>query len=276
MKNLIADQIFPFFFYGEILDGALAEDRNLYVPVRSVAKRLGMDVRSQQRRLQNSHTLSQQLAWIEMPTEYAGGVRMRQVVCINVEYVGEWMQAIELGKVSEDVKGEIRRIQEELSLVMRAHMRSSVVPQDLLDELNPDLHPAMREYFERMHEMKTFLLMVSKAVGLNATRIEELDKRIVGLEGDRGEVAINSAQRLAIRQMLQAIGRIRAKRRDPNPYNGTYSQFYVDFNINHYAELQPEKYEAAVKYLRDWCRKLLPAGSQLPEVFRRGNQEALF
>lgn len=276
MKTLNAEQVFPFFFYGEIYDGALAEDRNLYVPVRSLTARLGMDVRGQQRRLQNSHTLSQHLAMIEMPTAYAGGMRMRQVVCIHVEYVGEWMKEIELGKVAPDVRDEIRRIQEELSLVMRAHIRTSIVPQDVLDELNPDLNPAMREYFDRMHELKTFLLMISKEVSNHTTAINELEKRVIGLEGTRPEETINTAQRLAIRQMIQAIGRIRAKRRDPNPYNGTYNQFYVDFKINHYGELPPEKYESAVKYLRDWCQKLLPTGEVLPSVFNRGKQETLF
>ena len=276
MKILNADQVFPFFFYGEIYDGALAEDRNLYVPVRSLTERLGMDVRGQQRRLQNSHTLSQHLAKIEMPTEYAGGVRMRQVVCIHVEYVGEWMKEIELGKVAPDIRDEIRRIQEELSLVMRAHMRTSIVPQDILDELNPDMHPAMSEYFDRMHELKTFLLMISKEMSSQSTAISELEKRVIGLEGIRPEETVNTAQRLAIRQMIQAIGRIRAKRRDPNPYNGTYGQFYADFKINHYGELAPEQYDAAVKYLRDWCRMLLPTGERMPSVFNRGNQETLF
>jgi hypothetical protein len=155
-------------------------------------------------------------------------------------------------------------------------MRSSIVPQDVLDELNPDLHPAMQEYFNRMHELKTFLLMISKEVSSHTTAISELEKRVIGLEGTRPEEMINTAQRLAIRQMIQAIGRIRAKRRDPNPYNGTYSQFYIDFKINHYGELAPEQYEAAVKYLRDWCQMLLPTGERLPSVFSRGNQEALF
>ena len=201
---------------------------------------------------------------------------MRQLVCLHVEYVGEWMKEIELGKVAPDTRDEIRRIQEELSLVMRAHIRTSLVPQDVLDELNPDLHPAMQEYFNRMHELKTFLLMMSKEVSDHTTSIRELEKRVIGLEGTRSLEAINSAQSLAIRQMIQAIGRIRAKRRDPNPYNGTYGQFYKDFKINHYGELAPDQYEAAVKYLRDWCRMLLPTGEQLPSVFIRGNQEALF
>jgi hypothetical protein len=235
-----------------------------------------MDARGQQRRLQNSHTLGQHLAKIEMPTTYAGGVRMRQVVCIDVEYVGEWMKEIELGKVAPDVRGEIQRIQEELSLVIRAHMRTSIVPQDVLDELHPELTPAMREYFDRMHELKTFLLMISKEVSQHTTAISELEKRVIGLEGTRPEETINSAQRLAVRQMIQAIGRIRAKRRDPNPYNGTYSQFYVDFKINHYGELPPDKYESAVKYLRDWCQMLLPKDERMPSVFQRGKQETLF
>jgi hypothetical protein len=275
MKTLNADQIFPFFFYGEIYDGALAEGHNLYVPVRAIAERLGMDARGQQRRLQNSHTLSQHLARIEMPTAYAGGIRMRQMVCIHVEYVGEWMKEIELDKVAPDIRDEIRRIQEELSLVLRAHMRTSIVPQDILDELNPDLHPAMQEYFNRMHELKTFLLMISKEVHNQTTAIHELEKRVIGLEGARPLETINSAQSLTIRQMIQAIGQIRAKRRDPNPYNGTYGQFYTDFKINHYGELAPEQFEAAVKYLRDWCRMLLPAGELMPSVFSRGNQETL-
>jgi hypothetical protein len=276
MKTLNADQIFPFFFYGEIYDGALAEDRNLYVPVRAIAARLGVDPRGQQRRLQNSHTLKEHLAKIEMPTKYAGGMRMRQMICIHVEYVGEWMKEIELNKVAPEIREEIRRIQEELSLVMRAHMRTSIVPQDVLDELNPDLHPAMQEYFDRMHELKTFLLMISKEVRSHTTTINELEKRVIGLEGIRPLETINSAQSLTIRQMIQAIGQIRAKRRDPNPYNGTYGQFYTDFKINHYGELAPDQYESAVKYLRDWCRMLLPSGEQLPSVFSRGNQETLF
>jgi hypothetical protein len=127
-----------------------------------------------------------------------------------------------------------------------------------------------------MHELKTFLLMISKEVSNHSTAINELEKRVIGLEGSRPDETINTAQRLAIRQMIQAIGRIRAKRRDPNPYNGSYNQFYVDFKINHYGELPPEKYESAVKYLRDWCQMLLPTGELLPSVFNRGKQETLF
>jgi hypothetical protein len=133
----------------------------------------------------------------------------------------------------------------------------------------------MQEYFNRMHEMKTFLMMISKEVQSHTTTIQELEKRVIGLEGTRSPETINSAQSLTIRQMIQAIGRIRAKRRDPNPYNGTYGEFYKDFRINHYGELAPDQYEGAVKYLRDWCRMLLPTGERLPSVFTRGNQETL-
>jgi len=277
MKELVAETVFPFYFYGEVLQAALAEDRNIYIPIAAVALRLGVDASGQQRRLFESEELIEQLARIDFPIEQKGRTRMQPQACINVLALPDWMNRIELNRISADAREEVRRITEELRFVARAHFRTSIVPKDLLDELEATLPPEMLQYYDQMHDLKVFLLSISNQLGLLTSRLGELEKDFLGIKGELdAEQAINAHQAFHIQKMVQAIGYRLDEKGKAASYNSAYNTFKKQFKIPRYGALPKGQYEEAVQFLTRWCERLLKPGEGLPSAFQQGDQQELF
>ncbi|MCJ7625397.1 MAG: hypothetical protein MUO76_18010, partial [Anaerolineaceae bacterium] len=148
---------FPFDFYGDIYKIAFADDHGLYVPVRDICGSLGVDTQAQTRRIRRSSTLSEGLARVKMATDYQEGVRMREVLCLNVELIPEWISGVDESRISEESLPAIIRLKKEFSLIVKAYFRGAIIPEDLKAEIDSSLPTALRDLYEQAEKMALYV-----------------------------------------------------------------------------------------------------------------------
>ena len=102
-------------FYDDELVAIRANDGQIYVSIRHMCNSLGLDDRSQRRRIQDHKVLAK---------GYASGVIMtpegvrRTSSLLRVDLVPLWLSGVDTGRVKDEVRPKLEKYQEEVAKVL--------------------------------------------------------------------------------------------------------------------------------------------------------------
>lgn len=263
---------FPFTFYGETFELALADDRKLYLPLRRLCEALGIDYSSQRKRVLRDETIADALVTLPMPTPYQDGVRVQDVSCLWLNRLPYWLGTIDAARISDHLKESVIRFKREFAEVAWAAFRTEILPADVLAELDAALPPAEQDY----HRLMDDAAGLRRSLLEHAAQLSGIEERLAGLEARfTGTDFINSAQQQRYLEMVGLLGEALKKKKAGNQAI-VHNQVKREFRVPSYQLIPESEFDRVVAYLARWLERISPPGEPLPAIFTLPGQSRLF
>ncbi len=277
----------PFEFYGEVYTAYLGDDRQFYVLLSDVCHSLGLDSRSQRRRIQNDEAISDRLVGIQMDTPYKDTFRKRNVSCLNLRALPYWLGTIDVKRVNSEHQRKVILYKREFAEAAWAVFRSDMMSGDMLAEMDTYATPQEREYHEIMDQARRLKKQIDLLSGRVEAELERVGGNVDDLAGRLGvleekligRTIINPAQAQLLNDQIAAVAlALRArypKRSKSQCFADVHTNFKRTFQVHIYSILPEDRLDDAISYLAGQWQRLNP-DKVLPEIFRGGNQPSLF
>lgn len=286
-KPLEILQGFPFEFYDETYVAYLASDRQFYISLNEVCQGLGVDARSQRRRIREDEAIADKLINLPMETPYQDSLRVQEVACLNLRALPYWLGTIDAKRVKEEVRPRVILYKRDFAETAWFVYRAEILPPELSAEVEKYDTPYERELSELMADFRQLKKKVDTLsgrldeelarVGLN---LEDLDERFSGLQARVvAETAVNTQQAWLVQRLIQSVGEAAFDSGKIKPRSAAHAQVQQDFKdhfqVHIYTALPERRLAEAIDYLSSRYRFYQP-GQPLPEIFRAGQQPSLF
>ncbi len=257
-------------FYDDELIALTIANGDVMIPIRPLCELLGVDPRSQQRRIQRDPVLHDVCKPCEVVTASQGQpAQRREMTCVPLEFLNGWLFGIAASRVKPELQEKIVRYQRECYRVLSESFQQQKVisvNDELFQELLATDSPAAQAYkmVMAMAQMAKQQVMHEAAIATNRQSIDANSNRISLIEAQLGdkERFIDGKQASRISQAVKAIGLELGKRSGRNEFGGVYGELYRRFEIAGYRELPAARYDEAFNFLSDWFSSL--TNSDLP------------
>lgn len=280
-------QGFPFEFYGATYVAYLADDRQFYISLNEVCNGLGVDARSQRRRIQDDEAIADKLVNLPMETPYQDSLRVQDVACLNLRALPYWLGTIDAKRVKEEVRPRIILFKRDFAESAWFVYRSEILPPELSAEVEKYDTPYERELAELMAEFRGLKMKVNTLSGQLENELarvgltlEDLGGRFETLEAKVvAEAAVNTQQAWLVQRLIQAVGEAAFETGKVKPRSAAHAQaqqeFKDQFQVHIYAALPEQRLQEAIDFLASRYHYYRP-GEPLPQIFRSGHQPSLF
>lgn len=277
----------PFTFYDEVFNAYLASNRQWYIPINDVCGALGVDARSQRKRIQRDEAISDRLINIPMETPYQDTTRVQEVACLNLRALPYWLGTIDSKRVKDEHQKKVILFKREFAEAAWFVFRSDMIPSDVLAEMDSYATPQEQEYAAIMDEARQLrkrLDLLSGKVDAELDRIDasvsDLDGRLGTLETKLvGRIIVNSAQAKSLSDMIalvaQSMHEKNRKKAKSLCFAEVHNDFKATFDVHIYSVLPQDQVEEAINYLAGRWARLNP-GEPVPDIFQSGHQPSLF
>lgn len=237
-------------FYDDELVAVRGDDRQVYVSLGHMCEVIGIDRRSQVRRIRLHVVLGE--GYFLGDVETAGG--RQQMGLLRVDLVPMWLATLDSGRVSADIEEKLVRYQKEAAKVLwEAFQEGRLTAAPTLDELLQSDSPAAQAYRMAMAiaDMARTQLLFEAQV---ENRMEHVEQRLEQLEAriDEPQRTVSSSQASQISQAVKAVAMQLSKKTGRNEYGGVYGELYRRFEITSYKLLPASRFEEAMAFLNEW------------------------
>ena len=238
-------------FYDDELVAIRANDGQIYVSIRHMCNSLGLDNRSQRRRIQDHSILKK---------GYASGVIMtpegvkRTSSLLRVDLVPLWLSGVDTSRVREEIRPKLDQYQEEVAKVLwEAFQEGRLTADPSFEALLKTDSPAVQAY-------KTFqaLTKLARSQILIEAKLEDHEQRLERIEATLGDTGKNVTpdQASQISQAVKAIAMELGKTTKRNEYGAIYGEVYRREGITSYKMLPAHRFETVMKWLSGWYQEL--------------------
>lgn len=281
-------QQYLFEFYGSRLPLYWMSDRRMYLPLRELCRAIGINAQAQKRRIQRNPAMQAALVAVSVQLAYGegGAVRAEEIDGLWIERFHYWLGSIDASRVGDPaIRQRLILYQREAADALWALFRSDLFPPEILAEMDTHL-PIQRQHYlqaaDDLAGLRRELSQVGTQISGMGQRLEGLEGRLQSLEARFIGTPINPQQQSHLKEMLSAVAAaFYATPQGREKGRGgcaalSWHDFYCEFHIANYPELPAEQMGAAQQYLAGRYRFYAGPQAALPEVFRRGDQPALF
>ena len=262
-------QDFPFEFYGDLYVAHLASDRQFYIKLTDVCKGMGLDPKSQRRRIQDDEAISEKLIVIKADTAYKDSIRQKDVAFLNIHALPYWLGTIDAKRVRSELYETVVRFKRSFAETAWQVYRSDLMTPEVLAEMDTYEGPERAELGQAMDRIRG----VTK-------RLDQLEGRMIAIEARvSSEAIINVRQQWQIKTMIESVGEALYESKGgkmPKTQCHALAQndFKRQFQLPVYSLLPASQMEDAINYLAQRYHHLRP-GTKLPQIFTDGTQESL-
>jgi hypothetical protein len=241
-------------FYDDELVAVRGDDRQIYVSLSHLCSVMGIDRRSQVRRIRQHVVLGEGYYLGDVDTP--GG--RQQMGLLRVDLVPMWLATLDSGRVGEDIEEKLVRYQKEAAKVLwEAFQEGRLTAAPTLDELLATDSPAAQAYRMAMAiaEMARTQLLFEAHV---ESRMDNYEERLEQLEAriDEPRRTVSSSQASQISQSVKAVAMQLSKQTGRNEYGGVYGELYRRFEITSYKLLPASRFDEAMTFLNEWYASL--------------------
>ena len=240
-------------FYNDQLTAVRGGDSQVYVPVTQMCRALGLDERSQRRRIQNHTILSEGYTRGDIstpPSEGGRGGGVQKVGLIRVDLVPLWLAGIEAGKASEDMRPKLERFQREAAKVLWEAFQDGRLTAD------PDFELLLQSDSEAVQAYRMAMAVVKLARNqiILESRLDAHEQRLETIEAQLSPPAhaITQSQAMQISQAVKAVAIAQGKQTKRNEFGGVYGELYRKFEITSYKLLPASRFDEAIEFLTNW------------------------
>ncbi len=245
-------------FYEDELIAVRGEDGQVYVAIRQMCQALGLDQRSQRRRIENHTVLSDGYAGgvIMTPPGPGGGGGRQQAALLRIDLVPLWLATLDMKRVNEAIRPKLERFQREAAKVLwEAFQQGRLTAEPSFDDL---LAAAGPDTVQAYQVAQAVLQLARNQVLLEAQLRGVLENHEGRLEAVEAQLRLDSAryvteeQASQISQAVKAVAVALGKKSGRNEFGGVYGEMYRKFGISGYKMLPARRFEEAMRWLADW------------------------
>ncbi len=233
-------------FYGQSVTAVLADDRQIYVSLAEMCDILGVDRRSQRRRIRNNELLEE--GYKLVPMETAGGVQ--EVAAVDLDTVPLWLSGIQTSAVREEIRPDlVNFIRNVKRLVAEAFKSGELNLDNDFEALLQTDSPAVQAY-----KMLKAQMQLARQQIILESRMATVENRLDQIEAKLGDPdrKIDDAQAQRISDAVKALAMALSEKYGGNRFGQVYGEMYRRYSIPGYRELPAAKFDGCMAWLREW------------------------
>lgn len=256
-------------FYGDAIPVAQAGGEELYVPLRPLAEAIGLDHRSQQKRIQRDKALAKRARLVTM--RGADG-RMRDQLCLPLDLLPGWLFGIDANRARPELQEKLELYREQCFRTLWNAFKGEIVPYApttanmglTTAQQTLEMITAMQHLAEQQVEMERRVMNVEGRQEVMANymrdfiqdtrqRLQDSEQRLGGLELrlDAG-ATISEEQAAEIALAVKNVGNALEEKGRSGGYAKVYSEMYRRYRVSSYKNLSRSKYDAVLGWLSKW------------------------
>ena len=247
-------------FYEDELTAVRTPDGRIFVPVRPIVERLGLNWSGQLARLRRDPVLQEEQRVCVIHTHRRGP---QEAVCLPLDYLSGYLFGISADRVKPEYRDDVLRYQRECYKVLSEALQEGRLVggaelEELLQTGDPDTIQAYQIAQAVMRLARSQLLLEARLGG----RIDEHESRLVALEATLAapDRLVTQEQASQISQAVKAVALELGKKSGRNEFGAIYGELYRKFGITGYKMLPARRFEEAMRFLTDWHESLTGAG----------------
>lgn len=246
-------------FYEDELTAVRTGDGRIFVPVRPIVERLGLNWSGQLARLRRDPVLKEEQGVCVIHTP--GG--RQEAVCIPLDYLSGFLFGISADRVNPEYRADVLRYQRECYKVLAEALQEGrlvgdVTLEELLHTGDPDTIQAYQIAQAVMRLARSQLLLEARLGG----RIDEHEGRLVAIEEKLAnpDRLVSPEQASQVSQAVKAVALELGRKSGRNEFGAIYGELYRKFGITGYKMLPARRFEEAMQFLTQWHESLTGAG----------------
>ena len=247
-------------FYEDELTAVRTGDGRIFVPVRPIVERLGLNWSGQYSRLRRDPLLSEEQRVCVIQTRQRGP---QEAICIPLDYLSGFLFGISADRVKPEYREDVLRYQRECYKVLSEALQEGrlvggVGIEELLQTGDPDTIQAYQIAHAVMRLARSQLLLEARLGG----RIDEHESRLVAIEARLDDPArhVSPEQASQVSQAVKAVALELGRKSGRNEFGAIYGELYRKFGITGYKMLPARRFEEAIRFLTEWHESLTGAG----------------
>ncbi len=258
----------------------------IYVPITPLVEHLGLDTRSQRRRVSDDPVLSEVARTVRIERPGGSGGGSQEMLCLPLTYVNGFLFGISAIRVKQELQakiiqyqrdcyrvlaeafgvhetGIIRQNREETALSPRvsslAQIRDiSLAVAQMAHEMI--LHEQqLTDHDIRINTVEARLTDAARYIGGVERRLQVVEERT----SPRAIISEDEAD--AIKAKVIALANLiteeqatdeKSKRQKRSPYQTVYGTVYTHFSVSSYKQIRKQDYERVLEFLDGWKNRL--------------------
>ena len=264
-------------FYEDELIAVRAADGQVFVAVSQMCQVLGLNERSQRRRIQNHRILSNGFARGDISTppspDGRGGGR-QEAGLLRVDLVPLWLAGIDVGKATEDVQPKLERFQLEAAKVLWEAFQEGRLTAD--PEFNALVESAANTETVQAYQIAQAVMKLARQqlliearlsgrLDLHEHKISDHDNRLEAIETSLTDSGRNVTpdQASQISQAVKAVALAQGKKSGRNEFGAVYGELYRREGVTSYKMIPARRFDQVMQWLTAWYQELTGQG-ELP------------
>jgi hypothetical protein len=251
-------------FYEESITVVRVEGGTIFVPIRPICERIGIDWSSQSKRIHRDPVLSAEARRVVVMTTHRGG---QETLCLPLEFMHGWLFGLNASRAHPDLREALIRYQRDCYRVLAeafAQNRVTAAPtvegvaiEELLQSADDPEAQAYRMALAIANIARQQLVLRYQTSQHSAT-LSDHEQRLGLIEARLQDSArfIDAGQASRISQAVKTIALEIGRRSGRNEFGGVYGELYRRFGITGYKELPAGRFDEAITFLRHWYQTL--------------------
>ena len=248
-------------FYDDEITAVRMSDGRVFIPVRPLVERLGIDWNGQRRRINRDAVLSEEVTSVDVTSTQGDVEQRRAMVCLPLDYISGFLFGINADRVNPDVRDQLIRYQRECYKVLAEAFQDGRLTTDAdmdIEALLQHDSPAAQAYQMALAvvRMARQQLIIEAQMAEHGRTLSDHGERLDQLEAAVGGEHITEAQAAQISQAVKAVALAIGKKTKRNEFGAVYGELYRKYNIAAYRALPQKRFDEAMAFLNEWLQNV--------------------
>ena len=247
-------------FYDDELTAVIVEadrSRVVYVPIRPICERLGLDWSAQYRRLNRDPVLSELLMSVAvMATDIQSDDRRPRtstMVCLPLDYLNGYLFGVSADRVRSELRDKVILYQKECykalaSAFLTTHLETAPTSEQTTLMQIREMGLAIAQMAEQQMALTTRLDKAAIVVGEHSRRLTALEQQLAPRQAITDEQATDIAEKVKALAVL-LTGHDNSK----NHFQSIFAELYRRFRVSSYKVIRQSQYHLVVDFLDEWA-----------------------
>jgi hypothetical protein len=253
-KSLVPVEQKSVTFYEDDVIAVRLANGAVFVPVRPIIERLGVDWSGQRRRINRDPVLSDEIRTVDVTSTEGTRQVTRGVLCLPLDYISGFLFGLNAERVRKDLRDKVINYQRECHKVLaEAFQEGRLTADPNFDDLLASDSAAAQAFkmAQAVMSLARSQLLIESRVTAVEGRLEEIATQLA----DPGR-KVTPAQATNISQAVKAVAMALSKASGRNEYGGVYGELYRRYEVPSYRELPASKYEDVMAWLNEWLQSV--------------------
>ena len=274
---LLPEEVRSVEFYGDILIGALVranDEAHIYVPIRPICDRLGIEWSAQYRRIQRDEVLvseikvvrierSEFIAMMATNSEKTSRRGDPNVMCLPLEFLPGWLFGIETSRIkTTELRDKVILYRRECYRRLWDAFKTAILPA--VTPTPPTTLSGAQVAYELATAVQNLArdqMELESRMGKAAQWAKGIESRVTALELHlTGDEAITETQAADLALAVKNVAHLLEAQGTTNGYGRVYGELYRRNGITSYKTLPRLRFDSVMGWLQSWYEDLVNSG----------------